>query len=67
MAHSNSVYFPLQNIQVPILNLNDLILSKSSTNRPKDKADISELQKIHHIKEETNPKSFFKKLFNKKK
>ena len=64
-ASKNAAYFPMQNFQIPILNLNDLILSKISTNRPKDKADIDELQKIHRMKNKTNSTSFWKKLFNK--
>ena len=62
-ALNNAAYFPMENFQIPILNLNDLILSKISTNRPKDKADIDELQKIHRLKRTTKPTSFWKRLF----
>jgi len=40
----------LNDAKVPFLNIQDLILSKMSTDRYKDKADIQELQKIIRLK-----------------
>ena len=40
-------HFPLQNIQVPIIQYEHLILSKISNERIKDKADVEELQRIN--------------------
>lgn len=40
-------YFQLENITVPVIHYNDLILSKITSNRLKDKADIEELQRIN--------------------
>ena len=36
----NVNYFQLENIEVPVIHYNDLILSKITSNRLKDKADI---------------------------
>lgn len=49
-AYKEAVYFPLENIQVPVIQYNQLILSKLTSGRMKDKADIEELQKIHKFK-----------------
>lgn len=46
----NANYFPFQNIQIPIVNYNDLILMKIASNRLKDQADVEELQKIRKFK-----------------
>lgn len=46
-AHSS---FQILNHKVPILHLNDLIANKLLTARPKDLADVDELQKIHKLK-----------------
>ena len=43
----NVNYFQLENITVPVIHYNDLILSKLTSNRIKDKADIEELQRIN--------------------
>ena len=43
----NVNYFQLENIEVPVIHYNDLILSKITSNRLKDKADIEELQRIN--------------------
>ena len=43
----NVNYFQLENITVPVIHYNDLILSKITSNRLKDKADIEELQRIN--------------------
>ena len=38
-------HFKSGEYEIPVIHLNHLILSKLSSNRPKDKADIEELQK----------------------
>ena len=43
-------YFLLEDMNVPVIHYNDLILSKLTSNRLKDKADIEELQKINKYK-----------------
>lgn len=40
-------YFELESMQVPVLHYEDLILSKITSSRLKDKADIEELQRIN--------------------
>lgn len=40
-------YIALENIKVPVIDYNLLILSKLTSNRLKDKADIEELQRIN--------------------
>ncbi len=40
-------YFSLEDMNVPVIHYNDLILSKLTSNRLKDKADIEELQRIN--------------------
>ena len=49
-AYKEAVYFPLENSQIPVIHYNQLILSKSTSDRAKDKADIEELQKIQQFK-----------------
>jgi Nucleotidyl transferase of unknown function (DUF2204) len=39
-------YFQSGNYAIPIIHLNHLILSKITSNRAKDKADVEELQKL---------------------
>jgi hypothetical protein len=46
-AENEVNHFPLQNIQVPIIQYEHLILSKISNERAKDKADVEELQRIN--------------------
>lgn len=46
-AAKNATYFRLEDIQIPVIHYNDLILSKMLTGRTKDKADIEELQRIN--------------------
>ena len=43
-------YFALEDMKVPVIHYNDLILSKLTTNRLKDKADIEELQRINKFR-----------------
>lgn len=38
-------------VQVPFLHINQLIQNKKTTNRPKDKIDVIELQKIAALRE----------------
>lgn len=40
-------HFPVENLQVPIVDYEHLILTKITTGRTKDKLDIEELQKIN--------------------
>jgi predicted nucleotidyltransferase len=40
-------YFPLENEKIPVIHYNDLILSKLTSTRLKDKADIEELERIN--------------------
>jgi len=42
--------FPLGNIIVPVIQYRHLILSKMTTDRPQDKADVEMLQKINRLK-----------------
>lgn len=41
-------------VEVPFLQINQLIQNKKSTNRPKDKIDIIELQKIIEVRKKEN-------------
>ena len=45
-AFSHKVLLPLEDKFVPVLHINDLILSKMTTDRKKDMLDVEELQKI---------------------
>ena len=45
-AESKKVIFRIEGMNVPIIHYNHLILSKITSDRLKDKADIEELQKI---------------------
>ena len=49
-ASRRKILVKLDNLKVPFLNVQDLIVSKMSTDRYKDKADIEELQKIIRLK-----------------
>lgn len=44
----------IEGIQVPFLHINHLITNKKKTNRPKDKIDVLELEKIKKIRENPN-------------
>jgi len=46
-ADKEKVFFPLKNEQVPIIQYRHLIISKISSGRGKDKADVDELQHIN--------------------
>lgn len=43
-------YIRLEEIEIPVINYNQLILSKLTSSRLKDKADIEELQRINKYK-----------------
>lgn len=49
-ADKMKVIGEIDGIQLPVIHLNNLILSKINTGRSKDQADIEELQRIHHLK-----------------
>lgn len=51
-AFEHRALLPIQNYQIPVLHLNDLIANKLLSARPKDKADVDELQKIIKFKKE---------------
>jgi hypothetical protein len=46
-ADKEKVFFPLKNKQVPIIQYYHLVISKSSSGRSKDLADVEELQNIN--------------------
>jgi len=48
-AEKNMVSGEIDGITIPIIHLNDLVLSKINTGRMKDLADIEELQRIHQF------------------
>ena len=45
-------YIALENLQVPVIQYNDLIFSKLTSSRLKDKADVEELEKINKYRKE---------------
>ncbi len=49
-SHSHSETLKLKGFNIPVLQLNDLIINKLLSGRAKDKADIEELQKIQKLK-----------------
>jgi hypothetical protein len=49
-ADKQKIVADLDDLKVPFLHLNHLILSKINTDRPQDKADIEMLQKINQKK-----------------
>ena len=49
-AFSAANYFGMDGQQVPVIQYQHLILTKITTGRAKDKADIEELQRIHKYK-----------------
>ncbi len=46
-ADKEKIFFPLKNEHVPIIQYRHLIISKISSGRGKDKADVDELQNIN--------------------
>lgn len=49
-AFKKTVSINLDGIQIPVINYDQLILSKLTSDRLKDKADVEELRKIHQYK-----------------
>lgn len=49
-AAEQKVFFPLKDKQVPIIQYHHLILTKITSERLKDKADVEELQKINQYR-----------------
>ncbi len=45
-ADKRKIFAEIDNLMIPIVHLNDLVLMKTNTKRKKDEADIEELQKI---------------------
>ena len=45
-----AVFLNIENAQIPVLQLDDLIINKMLSNRMKDKADVEELQLVHKTK-----------------
>ncbi len=45
-ADSRKVVHDFDGLMIPVIHLNDLVLSKTNTGRPKDAADVDALQKI---------------------
>lgn len=52
-ANQRKIIADIDDIKIPFLHLNDLVLSKFNTGRLKDKADVEELQKIQRGKGDT--------------
>ena len=61
-AYTRKAILKIKNFEVPILHLDDLIVSKLLANRPQDKADLDMLQKIHQLDNVSNSRSFWSKL-----
>ncbi|MDB5284882.1 MAG: hypothetical protein JWO06_3957 [Bacteroidota bacterium] len=51
-AYEKRVFLKIGTYQVPVLHLDDLIVNKILSDRPKDKADVDELQKINRLKKD---------------
>ena len=49
-AAKEANYFPLKEITIPIIQYQHLILSKITSSRPQDAADVDRLQKINQFK-----------------
>jgi hypothetical protein len=49
-SSKNCNHFAIENIDIPFLGYEDLIINKISAGRLKDQADVEELQKIHRKK-----------------
>ncbi|MBC7654002.1 MAG: nucleotidyltransferase [Oligoflexus sp.] len=44
----------IENVKVPFLHINQLIMAKKAANRPKDQIDVMALEKIKKLREEEN-------------
>ena len=49
-ADGHKIMADVDGMKIPFLHLNDLILSKINTGRPKDKADVDMLQRVDNVK-----------------
>lgn len=49
-ADSHKEFFTLEGRKIPVLHLNDLLINKMLSGRPKDIADVDELKKIQRLK-----------------
>ena len=47
-----SMVAEIENVKVPFLHINQLILNKKAVNRPKDQLDVKELEKIIQLRKE---------------
>lgn len=54
-SKKNQVYLHIDHYGIPVLNKDHLIISKLLSDRPKDRADVVELQKITSFKNEVDP------------
>lgn len=55
MAYTQRINVVLEDdFEIPMINLDDLILTKINTGRTKDKADIEELQRLQKYKKDNN-------------
>lgn len=54
-ADKEKIIASVEGMQVPILHLKHLVLSKLSNERTKDKLDVEELQKIQQLKNKNKP------------
>ena len=55
-------YFTIDNEQIPVIGYHDLILSKMTNDRGKDKGDVEELQRIHNYKFKNEQVSFIERI-----
>ena len=51
-AFQRKAILNLKNYEVPVFHLDHLIVNKIISSRPKDKADVDELQKINRLKKD---------------
>ena len=42
----------IEDIKIPFIHINQLILNKKEVNRPKDQLDVTELEKIVQLRKE---------------
>lgn len=49
-AFERRVFLEVKGYKIPVLHLDDLIVNKILSGRPKDNADVEELQKINRLK-----------------
>ena len=53
-CHALASVADIENVSIPFLHINHLILNKKAVNRTKDKLDVEELEKIKKLREEEN-------------